>query len=268
MTGANAQVPAAYAQWKSGYAYTYLFKISQNTNGLTNPEIDIAGLYPITLDAVVTDTQDGVQETITTVADPSITTYSKGRVVTTNDEYKTGANIYIVVEGTPALTVGTNANLYTVTLVDNDTSDDITTAAQTINEASVANAIAKGGTVTDKNNFIMTVTAASGLTAATEIAAADAPDGKAITVNCAKFTPAAATTTFNEVAQGSLVANTVYYTSNEGDGGTPFTYTNEQSIPTGATNFYTKTVSAGAAGTYVFEYIDGDNKYYKIIKVE
>lgn len=209
VTGATAQVPAVYATWKSGYAYTYIFKISQNTNGMTNPGAGPAGLYPITFDAVVTETEDGVQETITTVANTSITTYAKGAVVTANDEYTTGSNIYAVVENGTALTVGTNANLYTVTLEDG--------AAQTINEASVANAIAKGGAaspfvVTDANGKKMTVTAAAGLTAVTEIAAADAPDGNAITVNGAKFTPS-------------------------------------------------------AAGTYVFEYINGTDKYYKIIKV-
>ena len=209
VTGATAQVPAEFASWKSGYAYTYIFKISQNTNGVTNPSAGPAGLYPITFDAVVTETEDGVQETITTVATPSITTYAKGVVVTANDEYTTGSNIYAIVENGTALTVGTNANLYTVTLEDG--------AAQTINEASVANAIANGGAaspfvVTDANGKKMTVTAAAGLTAVTEIAATDAPDGNAITINGAKFTPS-------------------------------------------------------AAGIYAFEYINGTDKYYKIIKV-
>lgn len=212
VTGAMAQVPADLASWKSGYAYTYIFKISQNTNGVTNPTIGPAGLYPITFDAIVTETEDGVQETITTVTTPSITTYAKGVVATGNDEYTTGSNIYVIVENGTELTVGTNANLYTVTLEGD--------AAQTINEASVANALANGTqdptgtwTVTDANNKKMTVTAATGLTAVTEIAAADAPNGNAINVNGAKFTPT-------------------------------------------------------AAATYVFEYISGTDKYYKIIKVQ
>jgi hypothetical protein len=214
VTGATAQVPAVYAAWKSGYAYTYLFKISENTDGKTNPSLDPVGLYPITFDAVVTETDDGVQETITTVSDPSITTYAKGEMVTAKNEYQTGANIYVVVEGAPALTVGTNANLYTVTLDEG--------AAQTINEESVANALVNGTknneenpttwTLTDANTKSMVVTKATGLTAITEIAAADSPDGNAITVNGAKFTPS-------------------------------------------------------AAGTYVFEYINGTKKYYKIIQV-
>lgn len=211
VTGATAQVPAVYAAWKSGYAYTYLFKISENTDGKTNPELDPVGLYPITFDAVVTETEDGVQETITTVSEPSITTYAKGVNVTTNNEYKTGANIYVVVEGTPVLTVGTNANLYTVTLESG--------AAQTINEESVANALVNGTkddetnpttwTLTDANNKNMVVTKATGLTAITEIAAADSPDGNAITVNGAKFTPSAEGTYVFEYINGTN--NKKYY---------------------------------------------------------
>ena len=217
VTGATALVPAAYGTWKSGYAYTYIFKISQNTNGQTGTGTTPAGLYPITFDAVVTETEDGIQETITTVSTPSITTYAKGAMVTANDEYKKSANIYVTVDNGTTLTVGTNANLYTVTLEDTDDTDAFDKPAQTINEASVANAIANGGTaspfaVTDANKWKMTVTAASGLAAVTEIAADDATDGNATPMVGAMFTPA-------------------------------------------------------AAGTYVFEYINGTGKYYKIIKV-
>ena len=132
VTGATAKVPAAYATWKSGYAYTYIFKISQDTNGKTNPALGPAGLYPITFDAVVMNNEvDGVQETITTVAEPSITTYAKGAIVTDNDEYTASSNIYVMVNG--ATLTAENAKLYTVELQSG--------AAQTINEASVANAI-------------------------------------------------------------------------------------------------------------------------------
>lgn len=79
--GAKAFVPAIYATWKPNYAYTYLFKISDNTNGWTNTtSTDPAGLFPITFDAVVIDSQDNEQTTITTVSTPSITTYQKGHV--------------------------------------------------------------------------------------------------------------------------------------------------------------------------------------------
>lgn len=203
VTGATAQVPAAYAKWKSGYAYTYLFKISQNGNGYTNPDPTIgpAGLYPITFDAVVVDSEaDGVQETITTVAEPSITTYSKGTIVTANNEYVSGNKIYVVVEynGSVVDLTDTNAKLYTVTLTDGDNTDDIKTAAQTINEASVANALAQGGSVIDKNKFILAVTPVSDgtLTYPEKIVAAESPDGNEINVDCALFTAGAAGTTY------------------------------------------------------------------------
>ena len=267
VTGATAQVPAVYGAWKSGYAYTYIFKISRNTNGVTNPYAGPAGLYPITFDATVVETEDGIQETITTVATPSITTYAKGAVVTANNEYTTGSNIYAVVENGAALTVGTNANLYTVTLEDTDDTDAFDKPAQTINEASVANAIANGGAaspfaVTDANKWKMTVTAASGLAAVTEIAAADAPDGNAITVNGAKFKPAAPTCT--AVTSGTtLTDGNVYYTSATGEG----RFVSNGTEVADGTNYFTVS-TAGAIGTYVFEYIDGSgNKYYKIIKV-
>lgn len=185
VTGATAQVPAVYATWKSGYAYTYIFKISQNTNGLTNPDITgVVGLYPITFDAVVTETEEGVQETITTVHDPSITTYSKGVVVTANNEYKANKNIYVIVGNAATTLSASNAKMYKVTLEDG--------AAQTINEASVANLIANGTntggtyTVTDANDKAMTASPV-GISFPGKIAADDAPDGNEITVDCALF---------------------------------------------------------------------------------
>lgn len=90
---ASAVVPAAYADWKPNYAYTYIFKISDATNGWTGVDGDgnvVQGLTPITFDAVVVNTEDGIQETITTVSTPSITTYQAGKVVTAGSEYKAG----------------------------------------------------------------------------------------------------------------------------------------------------------------------------------
>lgn len=77
VTGATAAIPAAYSKWEANTRYTYLFKISDKTNGYTGTNPDKTGLYPITFDAVVTDEKQG---TITTVATPSITTYQAGSV--------------------------------------------------------------------------------------------------------------------------------------------------------------------------------------------
>lgn len=94
--GAKALIPAQFTKWQANYAYTYLFKISDNTNGLSNVlNTDKVGLYPITLDAVVANVEDGTQETITTVATPSITTYSVTSDVTTNNEYTTADDVYV-----------------------------------------------------------------------------------------------------------------------------------------------------------------------------
>lgn len=161
--GATATVPAKYTEWKSGYAYTYIFKISQNTNGSTGGTS--TGLTAISFDAVVIDDEaNGLQQTITTVSDPSITTYGfkDGKVTTTGNEYVAGTDIYATVHvpanGTEPATTAAPQKLYTVT-IDAD-------AAQTINEASVANAIANGKhddatktwTVTDANHKNMIVT--------------------------------------------------------------------------------------------------------------
>lgn len=99
--GAKAIVPAVYAQWKSNYAYTYVFKISDKTNGKTGlGDTDPEGLFPITFDAMITDVQNGNQATVTTVATPSITTYQKGHDPKATDEYSAAkGDIYVMVDG-------------------------------------------------------------------------------------------------------------------------------------------------------------------------
>jgi hypothetical protein len=78
VTGATAAIPAAYAKWAQNTSYTYLFKISDNTNGTTG-EGGPEGLFPITFDAVVVEEENGTaQGTVTTVSTPSITTYQEG----------------------------------------------------------------------------------------------------------------------------------------------------------------------------------------------
>lgn len=101
VTGATAAIPAAYSKWEANTRYTYLFKISENTNGTTgnpdNPD-DPAGLYPITFNAVVTEMADKTQGTTTTVATPSITTYQEGSVVENGSiKYVAGKEIKVTV---------------------------------------------------------------------------------------------------------------------------------------------------------------------------
>lgn len=127
---ATAYVPANFNQWKPNFAYTYIFKISDNTNGTTvtpedpddpddpNPEDPDAGLFPITFDAVVISDEEDVQETITSVSDPSITTYAEGVVVTENNEYIDACDVYVTVmkgDKLQKLTVdGNNAAIFEV----------------------------------------------------------------------------------------------------------------------------------------------------------
>ena len=248
----EVHVPAAYCKWQSNYAYTYLFKITDSE------------LTPITFDAVTITDEIGNQETITTVTEPSITTYAKASAVTTNNEYVTGNKIYAVVEDAsasptnPTLTVGTNAKLYFVTLESG--------AAQTITEASVANAIAHGThveldktyTVTDASNkkMIVTDTESNLLKAITTIPSSDSPTGVEITVNGAEFTPQAK---YVQVTSGTtLTTGVTYYSS--ASGGTEFTGTE-------ATEETYRKVSE-ATGAYVFAYKKSDDTwYYKVIKV-
>lgn len=189
--GATATVPAQYTEWKSGYAYTYIFKISQDTNGSTGGTS--TGLTAISFDAVVVDDEaNGLQETITTVSDNSFTTYGyKDNKVTTNGkEYVDGTDIYATVyvpaEGETAAETVAPQKLYTVTLEAG--------ATQTINEASVANALVKGTndaiaktwTVTDYAGKKMVVTETAGV--ATTVTEVPAGPGYTLKVNALKWT--------------------------------------------------------------------------------
>ena len=120
LTNASATVPADYCKWKSNFAYTYLFKISDLT------QFEGKLLCPITLDAVVVDDGQGEQNTITVVETPSITTYQNGAIV---DDYAiAGGDIFVTVSQIEsekvvlkALTTGSletvgNAALYTISL--------------------------------------------------------------------------------------------------------------------------------------------------------
>lgn len=107
VTGASATIPAAYTKWAANTAYTYLFKITDNTNGTTGdkPE-DPTGLYPITFDAVVVNVADAGQivGTETTVSTPSITVTQNGNVVANGIAYKAGSVTVNAYEGTTDVT--------------------------------------------------------------------------------------------------------------------------------------------------------------------
>lgn len=110
----TVEVPAEYCKWKSNYAYTYLFKITDKS----------AELYPITFDAVVETDEIANQETITTVDDPSIITYVKGKLVTSDDEYAGGDDIYAYAQDADVTVMSADKmKLYKVTRKDGTPTD-------------------------------------------------------------------------------------------------------------------------------------------------
>ena len=155
--GAKAVVPATYTKWLPNYAYTYIFKISDNTNGWTGTASEHAGLFPITFDAVVAEATDatGEQATITTVATPSITTYQQGHDIT-KDEYSkaTGKNIYVQVMENST----TTATLVTTLSATNSLLYAVSKANAT--EAEVMDALEKRTTAIDADD----VTGRNGIT--------------------------------------------------------------------------------------------------------
>lgn len=164
--GAKAVVPATYTVWQPNYAYTYIFKISDNTNGWTSATASTdgtnPGLFPITFDAVVAEATDatGEQPTITTVATPSITTYQQNHDIK-NDEYSiaTAKNIYVQVMDNKT----TSASLVTTLSATNSLLYAVDAAnASTATEAKVMDALEKrttditAGDVTGRNGITLT----------------------------------------------------------------------------------------------------------------
>lgn len=182
VTGQTATVPAAYMSWKPNYAYTYLFKITDDK------------LTPITLDAVIIDADDGSQETITTVDNPSITTFGvkSGVYSIGKNEYEVGADIYATfLQGTTVLTpqlINNNkANFVTVYAVKyKDGATDAEKVEKPITELSVANAIENtGGLITA--TAILTAENAYFGTAPAAVTTVPAEDGTTKTIDALKL---------------------------------------------------------------------------------
>ena len=117
--GATAIIPAEYLRWKPNYAYTYLFKISDNTNGSTG-EGGPAGLYPITFDASVVETANGNAEFISAMGTSTITTFAvkDGKFQQGNADYEANSDLYatVVDKDKNTVTLDTeNAKLYELT---------------------------------------------------------------------------------------------------------------------------------------------------------
>ncbi len=185
----TAEVPAKYCQWKSNYAYTYIFKITDSS----------AELYPITFDAVVEQDEVGNQETITTVTEPSITTFAtdaSGNVITGQDEYAPNNVIYASVVESNAVVTLTDANvkLYTVTTT-NATNFPIT-------EASVANAV--------KNSTAKEVQATEVTSGIEYVTSVPAEDGTTRTLSALKWTAGATGTVYAVEYTNATTGNKTY----------------------------------------------------------
>lgn len=278
VTGATAVVPSIYTQWKPGYAYTYIFKISDNTNGKTNPDKTAVGLHPITFDAVAIDTEDGVQETVTTVATPSITTYQHDPATnaSANDEYKAG-DIYVMVmsDGTPKEDLNGSseptkdaAKLYTL-------SNKTATEAEVMDALNMNNQSSTTFTspITGRNSLVLTdATTASLDNTITSIPGAD---GNNITVTkgqASKFTATAGMTYAYVYTNKQSTTNTPKYekidTSEFVVGTTDVSsyYTYSES---GGTGTYAQATGTYISGTiYYAQYYENDGEYaVKVIKV-
>ena len=262
VTGASAQVPTVYAKWQANYAYTYIFKISDKSNGSTGLPGDPVGLYPITFDATVVDAEDySKQETITILETPSITTYQKDSHG--NNEYVAGT-IYVMVQNgaTLANDLDTKGQLYTVDISGMKSNN-------VLSETAVSEALNIGattvGTITTGRNGIALTTATSDAT----ITSIEGPDGNNITVTAktaASFT-ATANTTYAYVytvsdAEDTFLTTAVTVAANTVDNASGYYTDMNCTTPATLTDSYL------AAGTY-YQKVTNKNTTYavKIIKV-
>ena len=247
--GANVVVPTQYLQWNSNYAYTYIFKISDNTNGSTDGTVQ--GLYPITFDATVVDVADDkTQETITTFEDYSLTSYSNGSKVTIDNEYKKGKDIYVVKtqnsDGTiVAQTIGTsavnNAQVYVVTQG---------AGADAISEATIT------AKLNGAPNGIVLTAVDPAATLASSAPAADASTYNFGEGGAVKFTPGAAGTyayvsvrtvnvaaTYTAVGEAAWDNTKTYYFKTSSDVYYAAGGINEANFATNKANLYTRNAS-------------------------
>ena len=206
---AKAVVPQAYMTWNPNYAYTYLFKISDNTNGYTGEGTLPSGLWPITFDAVTVAATDASEGSITTVSTPSITTYQNGSVSAAGITYANANGLlYITVntDGTLATlnASGTTVKLYTVAegtteadlmLASSYAKTDVTTGGTDALTVQTSNATVNS--VTFSANQYATFTPTANTTYAFE------------------YSKDAVATTY-KAATGTYVSGTKYYTDNTG----------------------------------------------------
>ena len=190
ITGATTTIPNIYSYWMPNYAYTYVFKLTDDN------------LHPITFDAIMVSEGNGYQETVTELAIPSITTYQNGNAYTTNNPPAYGVfdpvrRIYVTVVtsgGGLATLNSENAWLYKVAG---------TTGEYVVDEASVGAAATSSTLLYEKKNdegteVVGTLTLEKINTGVADeyftlegetIPAEDSPYGTPMTVDNANFIP-------------------------------------------------------------------------------
>ena len=250
--GARAIVPATYVKWKSNFAYTYIFKITDKTNGTTGDvdengdPTDPEGLKPITFDAIAVDVTEERQETVSSVSTNSITTYVEGAIA---NEYKAGEPIYVAVTNnadathpviTPTAigTAATQAQVYQL--------DKAATEAEVFAQLT-------GSPVG------LTMTAVTGAEIGTTVPLAD---GSTPAISNVKFTPAAAGTyayvytrtayvapTYVVQTSGTYDSSETYYLKSGSGAYFAVPVTSEASFTANKTKLYLQT-AAGTPGVY------------------
>lgn len=232
--GAKAVIPASYTQWQPNFAYTYIFKISDNTNGATSTDKDDSeGLFPITFDAVVADIDnvDFNHESITTVSTPSVTTYAfdntKGEVIKAygnGNEYPAAntTDIYVSVTATKASGDGTikvgdsmsdlnsKGKLYTI--------NKEVTEAEVIDALQVPASTTTGVSITGRNGVKLTQVAENTVSYPVTIPSADNKTIKVTQNSVAKFTATAEATTYAYVYEDKKGEESTITTAVEGKG--------------------------------------------------
>ena len=278
--GAKAVIPAAYTAWQPNHAYTYIFKISDNTNGTTSTTTDKEGLFPITFDAVVNDVaeNDFTHESITTVSAPSVTTYAWDK--TTNkvvnaygknavDQYPAGSDIYFSVTTTSTTNqaetksdLDQKGKLYTLS----GTNADKATEAEVIDALQVRTSTGTedlADNVTGRNNLTLT---AAATTLPTTI---PTEDGRNITVsdNSVALLTSSTANTYAYVYFVKDDTDETFVTAVKGDGATKAN-TNEYYTDYACNTAVAENTTLDANTIYYKKYTNNKKVYgVKVVKV-
>ena len=251
--GARAIIPAELVKWKGNFAYTYIFKISDKTNGTTgdvdengDPITDPEGLKPITFDAVVVDVTEQRQEVISSVSTNSITTYAEGAIV---NEYKAGEPVYVAV---------TNNAVATHPVITPTAIGTAATEAQVYKLSKAATEAEVFAQLTGSSAGL-TMTEVSGASVETSVPLAG---GATSDISNVKFTPATAGTyayvytttayvapTYAVQSSGTYDSSATYYLKSGSGAYFAVPVTSEATFNTYKSNLYLQT-AAGTPGVY------------------